>query len=127
VDRTKICAAHIFEGLIFQADREQKTVRGILRLNGHWVQGSAPAAHRAGDLKIRWLAAGSTARARVDPKGVRVIGARIVGPLDLSDIHVPFAIALVQCSIPERMDLESTNIPFFDLAGSRIGEIFGPT
>jgi hypothetical protein len=24
------------------------------------------------------------------------------------------------------MDLESTNIPFFDLAGSRIGEIFGP-
>jgi hypothetical protein len=75
---------------------------------------------------IRWLAADSKARARVDPKGVRVIGARIVGPLDLSDIHVPFAIALVQCSIPERMGLESTNIPFFDLAGSRIGEIFGP-
>jgi hypothetical protein len=75
---------------------------------------------------IRWLAADSKARARVDPKGVRVMGARIVGPLDLSDIHVPFAIALVQCSIPERMDLESTNIPFFDLAGSRIGEIFGP-
>ena len=75
---------------------------------------------------VRWLAADSKARARVDPKGVRVLGARIVGPLDLSDIHVPFPIALVQCSIPERMDLESTNIPFFDVAGSRIGEIFGP-
>ena len=75
---------------------------------------------------IRWLAADGKARARVDPKGVRVFGARIVGPLDLSDIHVPFAIALAQCSIPERMNLESTNIPFFDVAGSRIGEIFGP-
>ena len=75
---------------------------------------------------IRWLAADSKAGARVDPKGVRVIGARISGPLDLSDIHVPFAIALVQCSIPERMDLESTNVPSFDLAGSRIGEMFGP-
>jgi hypothetical protein len=26
--------------LIFQTGREQNTVRGILRLNGHWVQGS---------------------------------------------------------------------------------------
>jgi hypothetical protein len=74
---------------------------------------------------IRWLA-DSKARARVDPKGVRVFGARIVGPLDLSDTHVPFAIALVQCSIPERMNLDSTSIPFFDVAGSRIGEIYGP-
>jgi hypothetical protein len=74
---------------------------------------------------IRWLAADVKASARVDPKGVRVLGARIIGPLDLSHIHVPFAIALVLCSIPERMNLEATNIPFFDLSSSRVGEIYG--
>ena len=74
---------------------------------------------------IRWLAADSSAAVRVDPKGVRVLGARIVGPLDLSQMRVPFPIALIQCSILERMNLESTKIPFFDLAGSYIGEVFG--
>jgi len=31
---------------------EQNTVLGILRLHGHWVQGSAPAASREGVTKI---------------------------------------------------------------------------
>src|SRR5258708_2434293 len=39
-------SAHLFEGLVFPADREQKTVRGLLRLNGHWVPGVTPAAPR---------------------------------------------------------------------------------
>ena len=39
-----------FEGLIFQTGREQNTVRGILRLNGQWVQGSPPAAPRGAVL-----------------------------------------------------------------------------
>src|ERR1700676_4521065 len=74
---------------------------------------------------IRWLAADAKASARVDPKGLRVFGARITGTLDLSYVHVPFALALVLCSIPEQMNLESATLPFFDLNGSRVGEIFG--
>jgi hypothetical protein len=75
---------------------------------------------------IRWLAADPEASRRVDPVGIKVFGARVVGGLDLSHIHVPFQVALAQCSIPERINLDSTNIPFFDLAGSQRGEIFGP-
>jgi len=74
---------------------------------------------------IRWLASDPDASKRVDPIGIKVFVARIVGGLDLSHIHVPFPVSLGKCFIPERMNLESTNISFFDLAGSRTGEIFG--
>src|SRR5215475_1305175 len=74
---------------------------------------------------IRWLAADPEASRLVDPVGVKVFGARVVGGLDLSHIHVPFPVALAQCSIPERINLESTNISFFDLAGSQTGGIYG--
>src|SRR5262249_42065234 len=74
---------------------------------------------------IRWLASDPDARRRVDPVGVNVFGARIIGKLDLSNIHVPFPVALAQCSIPEPINLESTSISSIDLAGSQTAEIFG--
>jgi hypothetical protein len=76
---------------------------------------------------IRWLAVDHDASARIDPTGVRVLGARIVGPINLSYMRVPFALALLRCSIPERISMEQAQIPFLDLNGSHTGAIFAPS
>jgi hypothetical protein len=76
---------------------------------------------------IRWLAVDHDASARIDPAGIRVLGARIVGPINLSYMRVPFAMALLRCSIPERISMEQAQIPFFDLNGSHTGAIFAPS
>jgi len=75
---------------------------------------------------IRWLAVDNGANSLVDPSGVRLLGARIVGPVDLSHVKVPFAITLVRCSIPQPMVLESTDLPYLDLSGSYTGSIHAP-
>jgi len=75
---------------------------------------------------IEWLAVDHTAIARIHPSGIRVLGARVVGSLDLSNVRVPFAITMIQCSIPEQIRLEATEIPRLDLDGSYTGEIFAP-
>jgi hypothetical protein len=76
---------------------------------------------------IRWLAIDHEASARIDPTGIRVLGARIVGPINLSYTRVPFAIALLRCSIPERISMEQAQIPYLDLNGSHTGAIFAPS
>src|SRR5208337_3289654 len=75
---------------------------------------------------IEWLAVDHAAIARIHPSGIRVLGARVVGPLDLSYVHVPFAIMMIQCSIPKQIRLAATEIPRLDLDGSYTGEIFAP-
>ena len=76
---------------------------------------------------IRWLAVDHDASARIDPTGIRVLGARIVGPINLSYMRVPFAIALIRCSIPERISMEQAQMPYLDLNGSHTGAIFAPS
>ncbi len=75
---------------------------------------------------IRWLAVDNNASALVDPNGVRVLGARIAGPIDLAHLRVPFAIVLARCSIPDRTNLESVDVPYLDLGGSHTGPIHAP-
>jgi hypothetical protein len=72
---------------------------------------------------IRWMCVAPEAIARVDPNGMRIVGARIVGALDLSRIRVPFAIALVRCSFPKVIRLTSAEIPELDLTGSYVDRI----
>ena len=60
---------------------------------------------------------------RIDPQGIRVLGAKIVGKLNLSGVKVPFAITLRRCSIPELMNLSSAEMPTLDLGGSYTGPI----
>src|SRR5258708_11987144 len=76
---------------------------------------------------IRWLAVDHDASARIDPTGIRVLGARIVGPINLSYMRVPFAIALLRCSIPERISMEQAQIPFLDLNASHTRATFSPS
>jgi hypothetical protein len=75
---------------------------------------------------IEWLAVDHAAIARIHPSGIRVLGARVVGPLDLSYVHVPFVIMMIRCSIPGQIRLQATEIPRLDLSGSYTGEIFAP-
>src|SRR5262249_23903947 len=63
---------------------------------------------------IRWLCVDPEAIRCIDPKGLRLLGAEIVGGLDLSTVRVPFAITLRNCSIPEVIDLTSTTIGNLD-------------
>src|SRR5215813_11738071 len=72
---------------------------------------------------IRWLAVDNVASTLVDPTGVRVLGARIVGPINLAQLHVPFGLFLERCSIPEDMNLDSADLPSLNLAGSYTGRI----
>jgi hypothetical protein len=73
---------------------------------------------------IEWLAIDHAASARIHPSGIRVLGARVVGSLDLSYVHVPFGIMMIRCSILEQIRLQATEISRLDLSGSYTGEIF---
>ena len=75
---------------------------------------------------IEWLAVDPAAIARIHPSGIRVLGARVVGSLDLSYVHVPFVIMMIRCSIPEQIRLQATEIPRLDLNGSYTADIFAP-
>lgn len=75
---------------------------------------------------IRWLCADPDASAMVDRRGIRLLGARVTGSLDLSHVKVPFGLVLVRCSIAEKMNLDSTELAILDLNASYIGEIYGP-
>ncbi|MGA9723649.1 MAG: hypothetical protein WBQ86_14415 [Candidatus Binatus sp.] len=72
---------------------------------------------------IRWMSVDPDAIKQIDPQGIRVLGAKIVGSLDLSQVRVPFAIVLRNCAIPEAMELASAEIPSLDLQGSYTGSI----
>src|SRR5262249_31864846 len=66
---------------------------------------------------IRWLLVDHAAVSRVDPKGISALGARIVGNLDLSHVHVERTIALVRCRL-EAVNLDLAEIQSLDLSGS---------
>ena len=72
---------------------------------------------------IRWMSVDPDAIKQIDPQGIRVLGAKIVGSLDLSQVHAPFGITLRNCAIPEAMELGSAEIPSLDLQGSYTGSI----
>jgi hypothetical protein len=74
---------------------------------------------------IRWLCVDPRAKALVDPQGIRLLGARITGKLNLADVTVPFALTLRNCSIGERMTFEHASFPRLDLSGCYTGEIDG--
>lgn len=73
---------------------------------------------------IRWLFVDPEAVRQVDPGGVAALGARVVGILDLSNVHAPFGLTLLRCAIPELLALPGADIGYLNLSGSHSGEIF---
>lgn len=73
---------------------------------------------------IRWLCVDPVALRRVDPQGIRLLGARITGILNLSHVHAAAPLVLIRCSIPGLIKLNSAELPELDLDGSYTGRIF---
>jgi hypothetical protein len=73
---------------------------------------------------IRWLSVDPDASRLVDSRGIRLLGARVTGRLDLSRVHVPFPIFLRNCAVPKRLSGDQYSFPRF--RGSHIGEMDAP-
>ncbi len=67
---------------------------------------------------IRWLCRDPIAKVLIDPKGLQVYGAKLTGVLDLSQVRVPFPLALIHCRLTEDLLLRATEIPLIVLDGS---------
>ena len=72
---------------------------------------------------IRWMCVDHQAQSLVDPAGIRVLGARIVGVLNLALVSVPIPIVLDNCVLIEPINLGGTEIPYLELDGSYTREI----
>jgi hypothetical protein len=60
---------------------------------------------------IRWLCTDREARELVDPKGVRIQSARIVGDLNLSFANFSFPLVLLCCRLEQDLLLTGAKIP----------------
>jgi hypothetical protein len=67
---------------------------------------------------IRWLFVDREAAQLVGPIGVRAMGARVVGTLDMRLVRQPFGLFLVRCKIPEQMIFEFADISDLYFGGS---------
>ena len=72
---------------------------------------------------IRWLCADRDARQLVDPRGIQLTGAKILGNLELDFVKVPFRIRIVHSAFTGRIHLLYAEVPELNLSGSRTGEI----
>lgn len=73
---------------------------------------------------IRWLCIDREAREQIDPRGVWIGGARIIGPVDLRFSTIPFPLALLNCRLDQPMILQGTKMTALSLGGSWTGAIF---
>ncbi len=72
---------------------------------------------------LMWLCDDPAATPLINRAGIKILGARIVGGLDLSRVRVPFALTMRKCSFAERLVLVQTEIPHLNLDGSYATEI----
>jgi hypothetical protein len=72
---------------------------------------------------IRWICVDRQAREFVDPRGIRIYGARISEGLDLSYAKVPFGLALRHCRLNSQTDLRFVEIAELDFQGSGVDSI----
>lgn len=64
-------------------------------------------------------------RGPVDPRGVRVEGARIAGPLNLDHVEAPVGLALAGCVVVNPISARAATLPWLDLSGGRIAGFDG--
>jgi len=72
---------------------------------------------------IRWLCVDEAARKLIDPKGIRIYGAKVMDPLDLESASVPFEIDVEHSRILSTMSLMEANIEGLDLGGTWTGPL----
>jgi hypothetical protein len=72
---------------------------------------------------ITWLCDDPSVTPLINRAGIKILGTRIVGGLNLSHVRVPFALEMRNCLIAQRIILTETEIPHLDLNGSFVSEI----
>ncbi|MGA2069959.1 MAG: hypothetical protein ABSG97_01305 [Sedimentisphaerales bacterium] len=73
--------------------------------------------------RIEWLCRDKQAKELVTDKGIQVIGAKIVGAVDLSFAEVPFPLSFIGCVFTEKIDIFSSRIKFLVLDSSQTRSI----
>ncbi len=100
-------------------DEELQNVDGTPRpLGEQW-----PDTRNVRAALIRWLCIDREAREQVDPKGVRIRGARITGDLDLIFANVLFSLSLWSCRLEQLLNVQGAKIPLLSLEGSWTGAV----
>ena len=96
------------------------------------VEGSlynpAPVGDKKSTIKadwIAWVCTSPKALPLVTRKGVLIENGIVEGILDLADAKIPFPLHIRNSSIPEKIELNDTEIRSLCLDGSTIGELFG--
>jgi hypothetical protein len=74
---------------------------------------------------LAWLLSDPEASKLVHPSGVGLAGARIAGKLDLSYLDIIHPLTLLDCSIPDGIDLSHARVNSIDLRRSWTGTING--
>jgi hypothetical protein len=72
---------------------------------------------------IRWLCVDREGREQVDPRGIWLGGARIIGPVDLGFSTIPFPLALLRCRLG-LLILQGAKMTTLNLGGSWTEGIF---
>jgi len=72
---------------------------------------------------LRWLSTEREARDLVDPKGVRLAGAKVEGQLDLGDLDVPFPLLFTFCILDAGLNLRDARAAGLCLNRCRTGPI----
>jgi len=72
---------------------------------------------------IRWICADREAKQLVDPRGVQLTGAKVLGNLELDFVKVPFRIRIVHSAFTGRIHLMYAEVLELNLSSSRTREI----
>ncbi|MFQ5508535.1 MAG: hypothetical protein ACE5FN_04265 [Leptospirillia bacterium] len=72
---------------------------------------------------MRWLCTDREAVKWVDPTGIQLWAAKVVGQIDLRHAEVPFPLSLKHCALPDGFNLQDATLPGLYLDGSHTGPI----
>lgn len=72
---------------------------------------------------IRWLTIDTDIGKHIDPKGIRMVGARIQGALDLNDVQIHFPLSLTRSYFDQDIDLSFAEARGLNLAASQTKKI----
>lgn len=74
---------------------------------------------------VAWLCDDRRASSLIHPKGLQILGAKVVDKLDLSFFTIGFPLALARCRVRCELDLQGARTRTISLQGSRVHCILG--
>ncbi len=72
---------------------------------------------------LRWLCVNPRAKNLVDPRGIDVFGAKILGPLELFAVSIPFGLAFSNCLLDSALNLRNAEIVALSLRRTKAHSI----